>query len=120
MFEPGAGEFHEGSVDLLWGSNVQQAPVIEVEGKTIDGDGNKQIRDAVGQLLFYEHFDVSATYPGRPVRKVVAVNAAIDAELVGYLTALGISLILVTEEGWRPLNELGAEMAVWLGPPLAE
>lgn len=119
MFSPDAGEFHEGSVDLLWASHNGVSPVIVVEGKTIDNDAYKQIRDAVGQLLFYEYFDVSATYPDRTVRKVVAVNAPVGAELAGYLTALDIGLILVTEEGWSPLNELGAVLDEWLGPPQA-
>ena len=119
MFDATRGTFHEGSVDLLWVPHDGADPFLLVEGKTIDGDGPSQIRAAVGQVLFYEFFDVQPLDVTRPVRRCIAVSARVADELAEYATSHETSLILVTEEGWLPLNALAEDLELVLGPPMA-
>lgn len=119
LFDADLGAFHEGSVDLLWIPHDAAAPFLLVEGKTIDGDAATQIRGAVGQVLFYEYFDVRPLDRGRGVRRCIAVSARVPDELIQYATEHEISLILVTDDGWLPLNSLANDLELTLGPPLA-
>lgn len=119
MFDATRGAFREGSVDLLWVPHDGGEPFLLVEGKTIDDDGPSQMRAAVGQVLFYEFFDVQPLDPTRAVRRCVALTARVADELVEYATSHEISLILVTEEGWLPLNALAEDLEFLLGPPMA-
>lgn len=77
-----------------------------------------RIREAVGQLLFYEYFDVVPMQPGRDIVKLVAVDKVIDVSLADFLQQCGIGLVVVTELGWEPINALASELEPLLGPPI--
>ncbi len=90
------GKFSEDqfSYDLLVDLGTP-GPIDLIEAKSIDNDAHKQIRNAVGQLLYYEHFIVRPTFPTRQIVKTVTVDKDVDNELAGFLEALDIGLVFV-------------------------
>ncbi len=115
--DAGQGQLQEGNPDLVWIPVDGATPVILAEFKTIDGDADTQIRHAVGQLLFYDYFDLTPVMNGRAVDLVVAVDQGIGVQLIGWLDQLNIVATRVTDAGWHPLNPLAEGLAALLGPP---
>ena len=111
-FDANAGEFLEGSVDLLWRPHDLTRPMVLNEVKTIDGDEDSQIRDAVGQLLFYRYFDVAPLDAQRAIRLVAAVDKPVSEELAAFLTDLDIALIVVTPNGCARQSPSGGSRRV--------
>lgn len=111
----GRGEFYEDAAayDLVIDLEPSE-PLVLIEVKTISGDAAAQLRAAVGQLLFYKHFVVSESFPGRIVRKAVVVDEPVADDLAGFLQTLGIGLIVRTNETFSPLNDLGRDIAMAL------
>lgn len=85
-------------------------PLVLTEAKTIAGDAEVQIRAAVGQILFYEHFAVAEQFPDRGVRRLVVVDEQIDEELAAFLQAQDIGLIAIVDDEIVALNALGEEL----------
>lgn len=81
------------------------------EAKTIDNDAIHQIRRAIGQLLYYEYFVVSAEFPDRTIVKSIVVDRQIDSELAEFLDSLHIGLLMVTSEDILPQNLTGDTIA---------
>lgn len=90
----------EFSYDLVWIPDEPGAPVILFEMKSVtdETDAYARIRHAVGQLIYYEYFNVAPTVGGRHIRKIAAFDSRIPAPLVEYLTELKIGA-LVYEAG---------------------
>jgi hypothetical protein len=104
-------DFYEDAAayDLLIEVN-QEEPLVLTEVKTIVGDAATQIRAAVGQLLYYEHFMVAEQFPSRRVRRLVVVDEPIDDELAAFLQAQDIGLIAIADGELVALNGRGEEL----------
>ncbi|HVE45893.1 MAG TPA: hypothetical protein VNA57_03980 [Acidimicrobiales bacterium] len=85
-------------------------PLVLSEVKTISGDAAVQIRAAVGQILFYEHFAVAEQFPDRAVRRLVVVDERVDEELAAFLEAHEIGLIAIVDDEIVALNDLGEDL----------
>lgn len=110
-------DFYEDAAayDLL--IDVDEAePLVLTEVKTIAGDAAIQIRAAVGQILYYEHFAVAEQFPERVVRRLVVVDERVDEELAAFLQAHDIGLIAIVNEETLALNDLGEEIRRELFP----
>jgi hypothetical protein len=101
-------EFHEDAAayDLVVDYDPTAA-VILIEVKTISGDADRQLRAAVGQLLYYEYFAVTQSFPDRGVRKVVFVDDNVPEELAAFLQAHGVGLVICKGDDFAGLNDLG-------------
>ena len=89
-------------------------PLLLIEVKTIAGDAAVQVRAAVGQILFYEHFAVAEQFPDRPVRRLVVVDERVDEELAVFLQAHDIGLVAIIDGEIVALNDLGEELRLEL------
>lgn len=67
-----------------------------VEAKTIREDGLIQARIALGQLFFYEYFDVSLIAPGLAIQKVAAFDAEPGRVARDFLRHYGIACLVST------------------------
>ncbi|WP_419921934.1 hypothetical protein [Candidatus Poriferisodalis sp.] len=112
------GQFSENqfSYDLLVDLGTP-GPIDLIEAKSIDNDAQKQIRNAVGQLLYYEHFIVRPTYPTRDIVKTVTVDKDVDSELAGFLESLDIGLVFVDRADLHIRNTLAANTSPRLFRP---
>jgi hypothetical protein len=122
----GYGEMFEDefSYDLLWVPQDQQLPVYLFEMKTItnDTDAYARVRDAIGQLSYYDYFHVSPRTQGRPTVRVAAFDAPVPADLAEYLQHDGIGGVVVPAVGAaQGINQLGQQMLAVLPqtPPAA-
>lgn len=104
-------EFYEDAAayDLLVDVDGAE-PLVLTEVKTIAGDAAVQIRAAVGQVLFYEHFAVAEQFPDRVVRRLVVVDERVDEGLAAFLQAQDIGLIAIVDDEIVALNDLGEEL----------
>ena len=104
-------DFYEDAAayDLLIDVDEAQ-PLVLTEVKTIVGDAAVQIRAAVGQILYYEHFAVAEQFPERSVRRLVVVDERVDDEIAAFLQAHDIGLIAVIDGEIVALNDLGEEI----------
>lgn len=104
-------DFYEDAAayDLLIDIDDTQALVL-TEVKTIVGDAAVQLRSAVGQILYYEHFPVAEQFPERPVRRLVVVDERVADELAAFLQAQNIGLIVIIDGDVIALNDLGEEL----------
>lgn len=89
---PPTGELHEDrlSYDLLWLPPEGTGVLFEV--KTVNRDGHTQVRQALGQLLYYDYFVVQPTWPTREVAKAVVTDRTVHDSLAAYLDAHGVGL----------------------------
>ncbi len=106
-----SGKFYEDSAsyDLLIDLDSFD-PLVLIEVKTISGDSAAQIRAAVGQLLYYEYFSVTPTFPGREIRRLIVTDARIDDELADFLQSHNVAAIACTENEFVSMNDLGEEL----------
>jgi len=69
-----------------------------VEVKTIRNDEARQIRLALGQVLYYEHFLVEPLYEGRGMHRVVVTDAKPQEDMIHLLERHGVGV------AWLPAN----------------
>jgi hypothetical protein len=102
------GRFYEDptSYDLLIDTDADIALTL-IEAKTISGDADVQIRLAVGQLLYYEHFFVKPSFPDRLAQQLVLVDDAVSVELAEFLQAHNIGLVAYINDEFQALNNTG-------------
>lgn len=105
----GSGTFYEdtASYDLAWVSDdADDIHLFEV--KTIASDSDAQIIRAVGQLLYYSHFNVVAKFEAQPSTRTVVVNDDVPLDLCEWLDTLGIGLLRTgADVGIQSLNSRG-------------
>ncbi|MGH2663986.1 MAG: hypothetical protein ACRDH8_14545 [Actinomycetota bacterium] len=82
-------------------------PLVLWEAKTIDGDAAAQVRLAVGQLLFYEHFHVRSGWEGRELVRAAVFDGEIGEELAAFLEGLDIGAFTLEDGELRALNDTG-------------
>jgi len=128
--EPGAGETvmrsyepdrvgarfnaHEDCLDRLsklFPADVDRLQAIYdlllVEAKTIRNDARRQVRAALGQLFYYEHFDVAPLHPGKEIRRLALTDRELGEDLQAFLTEHQIGLLWILESGKLGGTELG-------------
>ena len=79
---------------------VKPGAVMLVEAKTIRSDDRVQVRIAVGQIYYYEHFEVAPLYPDSEIKRLILTDQALAGELCQFLTACEIGVV------WMPPNKL--------------
>ncbi len=84
------------SFDLLATSQDNSTELL-FEAKTVRGDGLAQARIAVGQLFFYELFDVAPRAANKIVRKVVVFNGDPGQLAKQFLTHCGVSHVILRQ-----------------------
>ena len=95
-------EAYVGDFDLA--ANIAPS-VLLAEMKTLDGtpeDEVRQVRHAVGQLLYYEKLSLPAELAGSPVVKVAVFDKHPSCEHIGWMGDLGIAV------AWREDDEFFA------------
>lgn len=75
------------------------------EAKTIRDDALVQARIALGQLLFYEHFDVRPMAERRAIRKLVAFDNEPGEQVREFLGAYDVACLLVSPDVLRVPTE---------------
>ena len=95
LFPAGIQRF-EAIYDLL---AVKPGAVMLVEAKTIRNDGRAQARTAVGQIYYYEYFDVVPLYPESEIKRLLLTDQLLGGELCQFLTACQIGLV------WMPPDQ---------------
>jgi hypothetical protein len=107
----------EFSYDLLLVPHdvARPAMLFEMKSITSETDAYARVRHAVGQLTYYEYFNVAPTLDERAIDKIAAFDAEIPAPLVEYLTSLGIGALCAPKTGdVTALNSLGQDFLDWL------
>lgn len=101
-------EQYEDDYDLLV---VAQRKALLVEVKTIREDEAKQLRLALGQILYYEHFFVKPMYPDHDIQFIVITDLRPHDDLVHLLEKYQIGVVWLP-----PVNQAGrSELAArWL------
>lgn len=84
--------------DVLCKSALEDAFLL-FEAKTVDGDGMAQARTALGQLLFYEYFDVLPVASRSPIWRVAVFNAEPGQEAREFLAHFGVECVVFLESG---------------------
>jgi hypothetical protein len=93
---PRGVEQMQASYDLLL---VDHGKVVLVECKTIRDDAHLQVRLALGQLLYYEYFDVAPAYPGREVQKLLLSDRQLPIDLSEFLAQHGVATAWLPSDG---------------------
>lgn len=88
----------EFSYDLLWIPDDAQLPVFLFEMKSVtnETDAYARVRHAVGQLHYYEHFNVRPSIGSREVQLIAAFDAEIPDPLLEFLRRQQIGAIVST------------------------
>ncbi len=99
----------EGDYDLV----VESGPdLLLAEVKTIRTDAENQVRLGLGQLLYYEHFDVRPGWPDAAISRVLVVDAELDQELGVFLEANEVGLVSRLPGGtWTAANRAAQALA---------
>ena len=86
----------EFSYDLLWVPDHGNTPVVLFEMKTItsDTDAYARVRDAAGQLRYYEFFQVKQMVSDRSVLRVAVFDDDIPSALIEFLDAETVAVIV--------------------------
>lgn len=72
--------------------------MLLIEAKTIRNDALVQSRIALGQILFYEHFDIHDMAEGRTIKRIVAFNDEPGHQIRGFLDAYDTSCLVINTE----------------------
>jgi len=92
----------EGDYDLVVEGG---ADLLLAEVKTIRTDADNQVRLGLGQLLYYEHFDVRPDWPNAAISRVLVVDSELDQELQVFLEANEVGLVSRLPDGaWTASN----------------
>jgi len=105
----------EGDYDLLV---VSDSDLLLVEVKTLRLDAPHQVRAGLGQLLYYEHFEVRPEWPERRVHQLLVVDSEVDDELLRFLESHGVGVVwrlpgggwAGTDRATTQLNAFGASI----------
>jgi hypothetical protein len=98
----------EGDFDLLV---VDEADLLLAEVKTIRLDAHAQTRVGLGQLLYYEFFDIRPEWPDLPIHRLVVLDAPIDDELIGFLDQHEVGVVWrVGEAAWDATDRARAQL----------
>ena len=103
--------YHPSAYDLVGVPQDEALPLLLWEAKTIDGDAPVQVRLAIGQLAYYEHFEVRPTWPNRAVERIAVFDGAIGEELAVFLGEEGVAAYFLDGGRLVPLNERAASLA---------
>lgn len=68
--------------------------MLLIEAKTLRDDALAQARIALGQVMFYEFFDVEPVAKGKAIRKAVAFDSDPGEQVVAFLTRHGVTTII--------------------------
>lgn len=105
LFPEGVQRF-EAIYDLI---AVKPGAVMLVEAKTIRSDERAQVRIAVGQIYYYEHFEVAPLYPGSEIKRLLLTDRPLGAELCQFLTACQIGVVWLPPNGRLGGSNLGLD-----------
>jgi hypothetical protein len=85
------------SYDLLWVPTDSSQSALLFEIKTIINvtDAYARVKDAVGQLSYYDYFYVSPTLPGRSIQRVAVFNSDVTQELIDYMSNEQVGVIFI-------------------------
>lgn len=100
-----------GSFDLVV---LKEGIVHLFEVKTLEADARVQARRAIGQLAEYTHFVVPEHWPNAEVRRYVVFDASPSDEVIGFLEAEGIGVLVLTGDGITAGNERAREAPLLL------
>lgn len=89
-------ECFEATYDLLV---VAKSAALLVEAKTIRNDERAQVRIALGQLYYYQYFDVAPLYPNHIIKRVLLTDRRLAGDVCEFLTGYEIGVI------WMPPDE---------------
>ena len=103
QFPPALDKF-QAIYDLLI---VSARSLLLVEAKTIRDDERLQVRTALGQLYFYERFEVRPVYPETEILKLLLTDRAISRELCEFLTQCKVGVVWVGPDGIPGGTKLG-------------
>lgn len=81
--------------------------VLLVEAKTIRNDERAQVRTGLGQLYYYEHFDVAPLYPNQRVCRLLLTDRPVSADLCEFLTRREVGVVWITDERVAQGSKLG-------------
>ena len=96
-------QFHS-IYDLLL---VGEETVLLIECKTIRNDARLQVRNALGQILYYEYFDVAPLHPEKRILRLLLTDAALPTALSRFLTDNQIGHVSIARTGEVGGTELG-------------
>jgi hypothetical protein len=82
--------------DILAKSTSKPEHIL-IEAKTVRGDPLAQARTALGQLLYYQYFDIDPIGNGTKTIKVVAFDNDPGERAKGFLAAYGVECITVKD-----------------------
>jgi hypothetical protein len=68
--------------------------ILLIEAKTLRNDALIQSRIALGQLLFYEFFDIRPIAEGRSIRKVVVFDSEPGQQAREFFTAYDVACLV--------------------------
>jgi hypothetical protein len=86
-----------------------------VEVKTIRSDEARQVRAAIGQLLYYQHVEAEPSFPGVVFRLLLVTDGVVAADLVALLERHQIGLIVLPATGSAQVSPMGREALNSLG-----
>jgi len=102
----------QASYDLLL---VVPKLALLVEAKTIRDDARRQVRLALGQLFFYEHFDVAPLHPDKQILRLALTDHELGEDLKMFLTKHQIGVVWILENGKLGGTDVGLEQLRKLG-----
>jgi len=85
-----------------------KSKTLLVEAKTIRGDGDRQVRLALGQLLYYQHVYVEPQFPRRKVFRIALTDRPLPKYLVSLLEKYEVGVVSASENGRVTSSNLGA------------
>lgn len=84
---------------------IQERPeILLIEAKTIRNDSLIQARVALGQLLFYEYFDVRPIAEGHSIRKVIAFDSEPEEQVREFLAAYEVACLVASQDAIQVPN----------------
>jgi len=95
LFPRNVEQFHA-IYDLLL---VSPETVLLVECKTIRNDARIQVRNALGQIFYYEYFDVAPLHPDKRLLRLLLTDIPLPPDLTRFLTNYQVGHVSITETG---------------------
>lgn len=89
--------------------------LLLVEAKTIRNDERSQVRIGLGQLYYYEHFDVEPLYPKQKIYRLLLTDRPVSADLCDFLTRCKVGVAWVTDRGMVQGSKLGLNQLKYFG-----
>jgi len=105
----------EGDYDLLVLATLH---ALLVEVKTLRSDASHQTRLALGQLLYYDHFDVHPEWPDWALHRVLVVDRELDPDLLAFLDSHSVGALWLRPQGGWAGSDRGVEQVARFGVEL--